>query len=61
MRCAHFGRTVFSLFGVLTVRGGAVCEAEIENRRVKKLAFTFRDGVEKKRFRVFLDGREIMY
>lgn len=49
------------MFGVLTVRGGAVCEAEIENRRVKKLAFTFRDGVEKKRFRVFLDGREIMY
>lgn len=45
----------------LAVQGGAVCEAEIENRRVKKLAFTFRDGVEKKRFRVFLDGREIMY
>lgn len=61
MRCAHFGRTVFSLFGVLAVRGGAVCETEIEKRCVKRLRIIFRDGADERRFRVFLDGREIMY
>ena len=45
----------------LAVKGGALCEAVIENRTVKRLTFTFRDGVEPKRFRVYLDGIEIAY
>ncbi|MBQ4110123.1 MAG: hypothetical protein IJC74_04495 [Clostridia bacterium] len=43
----------------LAVKGGAVVEAVIENNEVKKLDICFRDGVEYKKFNIYLRGKKI--
>lgn len=57
----------FRLYICEKVRGesypteSAASPTVIENRKVKKLGFTFVDGVEPRHFRVYLDGIEISY
>lgn len=45
----------------LPVKSGAVCEAEIRDGLLKKVDFTFREGVKPKKFSVFLHGNKIEY
>lgn len=43
----------------MAVKGGAVVDAVIENNDVKKLDICFRNGVEYKKFNIYLRGKKI--